>query len=81
LEIFNIWPTNWILIHLAIVGVVFCFVRWPIFGRARRLKRVAESDFSRHIDAEAEMLKRTGERAFALARLMHYRQTCADKEK
>jgi hypothetical protein len=81
LEIFNVWPTNWILIHLAAVGVVFCFVRWPIFGRARRLKRVAESDFSRHIDAEAEMLKRTGDRTFATARLMHYRQMCGETEK
>jgi hypothetical protein len=81
LEIFNLWPTNWILLHLAAVGVIFCFVRWPIFGRPRRLKRVAESDFGRHIAAEAELLKRSGDRTYATARLLHYRQAVGEMEK
>jgi hypothetical protein len=81
LEIFNIWPTNWILLHLAAVGVIFCFVRWPIFGRPRRLKRVAESDFGRHIAAEAELLKHSGDRTYATARLLHYRQAVGEMEK
>jgi hypothetical protein len=81
LEIFNLWPTNWILLHLAAMGVVFCFVRWPIFGRPRRLRRVAESDFGRHIDAEAELLKRSGDRTYATARLLHYRQLAGEMEK
>jgi hypothetical protein len=80
LEIFQLWPTNWILLHLSVVGVIFCFVRWPIFGRPRRLQRAAESDFGRHIAAEAEMLKRSGDRTFATARLMHYRQLSGEKE-
>ena len=81
LEIFNLWPTNWILLHLAAVGVIFCFVRWPIFGRPRRVKRVAASDFGRHIAAEAELLKRSGDRTYATARLMHYRQLTGEMEK
>ncbi len=81
LEIFNLWPTNWILLHLAAVGVIFCFVRWPVFGRPRRLKRVAESDFGRHIAAEAELLKRSGDRTYAAARLLHYRQAVGEMEK
>jgi len=32
MEIFNIWPTNWILLHLAAVGIIYCFSRAPIFG-------------------------------------------------
>jgi hypothetical protein len=81
LEIFNLWPTNWILLHLAAVGVIFCFVRWPIFGRPRRLKRVAQSDFGRHIAAEAELLKRSGDRTYAASRLLHYRQLVGEIEK
>jgi hypothetical protein len=81
LEIFNLWPTNWILLHLSAAGVLFCFVRWPIFGRPRRLKRVAESDFGRHIAAEAELLKRSGDRTYATARLLHYRQSIGEMEK
>jgi hypothetical protein len=80
LEIFNLWPTNWILLHLSAVGVIFCFMCWPIFGRPRLMKRIAESDFSRHIAAEAELLKRSGDRTFATARLMHYRQTIGESE-
>ena len=81
LEIFNLWPTNWILLHLAAAGVIFCFVRWPIFGRPRRLPRAAPSDFGRHITAEAELLKRSADRTYAAARLLHYRQLSGEMEK
>jgi hypothetical protein len=81
LEIFQLWPTNWILLHLMIVGVAFCFVRWPIFGHPRRIRRVNPSDFGRHLDAEAEMLKRTRDTAYAMTRLMHYRQLTEATEK
>jgi hypothetical protein len=81
LEIFQEEPTNWILLHLAVAGVIFCFVRWPIFGHPRRVKHVNESDFGRHLAAEAELLKRTRDTAFAMTRLMHYRQLAGEMEK
>jgi hypothetical protein len=74
LEIFLLWPTNWILMHLAAVGIIFCFARWPIFGPPRQPERAAASDFGRHLDALAELLKRSRERSYALSRVEHYQQ-------
>ena len=74
LEMFNIWPTNWILMHLAIVGVLFCFVRWPIFGRPKPSEPVGASDFGRHVDALALLLKRSGDRNYARSKMLQYRK-------
>jgi len=75
LHIFNRWPTNWILLHLAAVGIIFCVSRFPIFGRPRDPEPEATSDFGRHIDAVAEFLQRSGASAHAAARLLHYHET------
>ena len=74
LEIFLLWPTNWILMHLAAVGIIFCFSRWPIFGLPQQAEPTAASDFGRHIDALAELLKRSRERSYAMSRVEHYQQ-------
>jgi hypothetical protein len=74
LEIFNSWPTNWILIHLAVLGIIFCFSRWPIFGLAREEKTASEADFGRHIDALADMLERSGDRNDARKRVANFKE-------
>jgi hypothetical protein len=74
LAIFNIWPTNWILLHLAAAGILFCFYRFPIFGRPREPEPEGTSDFGRHIEALGKLLERSGERETAAARLAQYRQ-------
>ena len=73
-EIFNVWPTNWILLHMAIIGIVFCFWRFPIFGLAQSAEARGRSDFGKHIGAMAELLERTGDRNYAENRLTQYRQ-------
>ena len=45
------------------------------------MKSVAPSDFGRHIAAEAELLRQSGDRTYANARLLHYRQVVGDMEK
>jgi len=75
MEIFHIWPTNWILLHLAAVGIILCMSRWPIFGRPRQLPPEGTSDFGRHLHALAELLERSRDRAFAMTRVLHYQQT------
>ena len=80
MEIFSVWPTNWILLHLAAVGVIFCFSRVPIFGRPRQLKPEGLSDFGEHIRAVAELLQRTDDRTHAMGRVLHYQQTTKSGE-
>jgi len=74
LAIFHVWPANWILLHLAVVGVILCFSRFPIFGRPRDPEPEGTSDFGRHIEALGKLLQRSGDTAHAVGRLAHYRQ-------
>jgi hypothetical protein len=74
LEIFQIWPMNWILLHLAAAGTLFCFARWPIFGRPRRLPAAPPTDFGQHLDAQAALLRRSRDRPYAMSRFLHYKQ-------
>ena len=79
LDIFNIWPTNWILVHLSIAGIIFCFARFPIFGRPLELEADATSDFGKHVTALGELLAQSGDTSYAESRLAHYRQTIENK--
>jgi hypothetical protein len=74
LEIFRTYPAGCILLHLAAVGVIFCFCRFPIFGRPRDPEPESVSDFGRHVQALGELLQRSGDTDHAIARLSHYRQ-------
>lgn len=67
-------PLDIILFHLAVLGIVFCLSRWPIFGRERRADKTAASDFGRHVDALGELIERTGDQQFAQSRLRNYQQ-------
>lgn len=80
LEIFIVWPTNWILLHLAAAGILFCFSRLPIFGRPRELPPPPTSDFALHVDAVARLMERSGDRSYATARVMHYHQTVRGRQ-
>ena len=78
LEVFNIWPTNWILLHLAVAGIIFCFARYPIFGRPRVPGPGGTSDFGQHVRALGDLLRRSGDLEYARARLSHYQQNVRD---
>ncbi len=73
-QVFHVWPTNWIMLHVCLLGVLLCFWRYPIFGRPVKRESESSSDFGLHIDAVARLLERTGDTAFAHSRLQHYRQ-------
>lgn len=70
----TIWPLGFLLLHLIMIGAVICFVAFPIFGRAKRLKNLGLSDFGKHIHALGELLAATGNRNYALERLKHYEE-------
>ncbi|MGH7192227.1 MAG: hypothetical protein ACREJM_01695, partial [Candidatus Saccharimonadales bacterium] len=75
LDILGIWPFSLIFLHLVAVGLLFCYSRYPIFGRARPLEAPALADFGRHVAALGTLLERTRDRAYALNRVAHYQQT------
>ncbi|MDX1962984.1 MAG: hypothetical protein SFX18_07515 [Pirellulales bacterium] len=72
-EFFTIQPLGMILGHLAWIGIMFCFIRWPIFGRPRPLPRVSAFDFGLHLQALANLLARTRQPQFAREKIAQYR--------
>ncbi|MDZ4820520.1 MAG: hypothetical protein SGJ20_16260 [Planctomycetota bacterium] len=75
LEIFSVWPIGIVLVHLAVAGMLFCFMSFPIFGVPRDPPAVSLSDFGKHVTALGAMLRRTRDRAYAASKIGHYRQT------
>lgn len=73
-------PLDVVLFHIAILGLIFCLSRWPVFGRARRPPRTSASDFGRHVEAVGELLQRTEDREFASARIKTYQQSQHESE-
>lgn len=72
LEIFAIEPFNVILLHLAVVGLIFCFAKLPIFGLPRSGQAGSGADFGAHIAALGNLLKRTRGADFARERIQVY---------
>ncbi len=72
------YPFNWILLHLAMLGIIFSFVRFPIFGIPKEPKPTGLSDFGKHVTALGEMLRKTKHATFAQARWDYYQQHVRD---
>ena len=85
---FNLLMTNplgLILIHLCIAGLIYCFLRFPIFGRARERFTVSTvvdhkgenrdiRNFGRHIDAVGGLLNKTRDTQHAGMTIQYYDQ-------
>lgn len=67
--LFAAWPLGVILLQLAAAGVIFCFARWPVFGRPKQPPVESTSDFGLHVAAVGALLARTGDRQFAAQRV------------
>jgi hypothetical protein len=59
---------------MAVLGIILCFARLPIFGRPKSIKEDSPSDFGHHLVALGGLLSQTNDRAFALERVKHYHQ-------
>lgn len=79
LEFFSVPPLGTFLCHLALLGILFCFVRWPIFGRPKEPPRQTGVDFGLHLGALASLLERTGDRKYAQHRLEQYQRSVQKK--
>lgn len=75
LDILGVEPLNRVFLHLAVLGIIFCFARLPIFGRPRPLPAPPASDFGQHVEAVGDLLAKTGDSSYAASRLLHYQQS------
>jgi hypothetical protein len=74
LKLLSIDPWDRILLQLAALGIIFCFARWPIFGRPREEPPAPLSDFGEHVASLGELLSLAGNAELARARLQQYQQ-------
>lgn len=75
LEALTVWPVGLILMHAVLVGLIACFVKFPIFGRPRESLHEGVGDFARHIDALGRLLERNGDEDYARDLLREYQRT------
>ncbi|MEX2113023.1 MAG: hypothetical protein WD845_07540 [Pirellulales bacterium] len=68
-KLFGAWPLNIILLHSAVLGIIFCFASWPIFGRPRTPPDESISDFGKHVAAVSQLMQRTRDRDYARSQL------------
>ena len=72
MEMLTVWPISLITIHGVLFGLIVCLVLFPVFGRPKRVDRVAFSDFGDHLDAVAALMRRTGGERYARHRISEY---------
>ncbi len=78
---FTVWPLSVVLLHLTLVGILFCFCVFPIFGRPRNLPVETVSDFGKHVAAVGELLERRADAEHAQQRIQQYHQLTSGKER
>lgn len=66
-------PLRYIIPHFLMLGVLFCFVLFPIFGRARRADPSEDySTFRDHIRAMGKLMSISGNTQFARSKIDKY---------
>ena len=73
-DVAHVWPLNAIVIHLTILGVIYCLAKAPIFGRAKEIPSEASADFGKHVTALGQLMARSKDRAYAEQRITQYQQ-------
>ena len=74
-------PLRYIVPHFLFWGVLFCFVYFPIFGRAKRLKKRNLSSFRSHINAMGKLLARGGHQQNAINKIRKYQDLVSGEPK
>jgi hypothetical protein len=74
LRVFTTPPLRCILMHLAVLGMVYCLAVFPIFGRPRNVHGPSRTDFGRHVLALGRLLAKTGDADYAYAARKEYMQ-------
>jgi len=75
-------PLRYIVPHFLFWGILFCFVYFPIFGRAKRAKKLKNiSSFRSHINAMGKLISRSGQQEKALNRIRKYQDLVGGESK
>jgi len=72
MELLTVWPLGLVTIHLLMIGIIICFILFPIFGRPRQQEKPSQNDFADHIDAIANLMKRMDSDDYAKQRISEY---------
>ena len=65
----KVHPNGWVFCQATIALLLFCWWRFPIFGRPRRTIGTPTARFGRHVDALGNLLRRSGDVEFAKRRI------------
>ena len=74
-------PYLWIFLSGLMLAAVFCMHYAMPFGPRRTLEDAPATDFGRHLAAVAALLKRTGNRSYAMRQLLLYRQLTGESKR
>jgi len=91
LTILQSWPFGFILMHLIVVGIVYCFFRYPIFGKSKttfvltttiddKTRKQSVANFGRHIQALGNLMRRSGNETYARNCISQYQQRAHQSE-
>ena len=70
-EAMTIWswatkkPLCYMVPHFVLLGIVFCFAYFPIFGRGKKYRAESNTDFALHLQATAQLLEHSKNRRLA----------------
>jgi hypothetical protein len=81
LRAFTVWPVSAILLHLTLLGILFCFCVFPIFGQARQLPADSVSDFGKHVSAMGDLMERGRNAPYARQRIQQYQELVQGKNR
>jgi hypothetical protein len=73
-HLLTLQPLGPVLMHAIVLGILYCFAAFPIFGRARTLAAESVSDFGKHTIAFGKQLAKSRDAAYAHTRLKTYHQ-------
>lgn len=76
-QIFRTPPFSGMLMHLSLMGLIYCFAVYPIFGRPRTIDAPDQSDFGRHVEALGRLLAKTHDSLYAQSQRHEYQHKVA----
>lgn len=60
------------ILHVLAFAVLFCFARYPVFGRPKDMEFKPRNDFGLHLEEIGRLLRQSNRTEFARARVKHY---------